>query len=115
MKKIMLMALLCCGAVFLAGCGDNVDENKTPEQIKTEVASMNADDIQKVIAEYQKAIEEKAAEVKVEADKLAKIPLTEQFGDEAKKLRGNVSELTKSLDKLKANMETYADALKQKK
>lgn len=115
MKKFMLMALLCCGALFLAGCGDSVDENKTPEQIKTEVASMNAADIQKMIEKYQKAIEEKAAEVKVEADKLAKIPLTQQLGDEAKKLRSNISGLTESLDKLKANMAAYVDGLKQKK
>ena len=114
MKKFMLMALLCCGALFLAGCGDSVDENKTPEQIKAEVASMNAADIQKMIEKYQKAIEEKAAEVKVEADKLAKIPLTEQLGDEAKALRGNIEELTSSLNKLKANAEAYIEGLKKK-
>lgn len=115
MKKLMLMALLCCGSLFLAGCGDSVDENKTPEQIKSEITSMNAADIQKMVTKYQAAIEEKAAEIKAETDKLAKIPLTEQLGDEAKKLRGNVAELTKSLDKLKANLEAYVDGLKQKK
>ena len=115
MKKLLLMALVFCGSLFLAGCGDSVDENKTPEQIKSEITSMDMNDIQKMIEKYQEAIAEKAAEIKAETDKLAKIPLTEQLGDEAKKLRGNVSELTKSLDKLKANLEVYTDGLKQKK
>jgi hypothetical protein len=53
--------------------------------------------------------------VKAEAEKLAKIPLTQQLGDEAKKLRDNMSNITTSLDKLKANMAAYAEGLKAKK
>ena len=104
-----------CGIFFLAGCGQGVDENKTPAQIRSEVANMSAQDIQTVIVKYQKAIEAKAFELKAEAEKLSKIPLTEQLGDEAKKLRDNMENITVSLDKLKANMAAYADGLKAQK
>lgn len=47
MKKAMLSlfgAMLAVG--MLAGCGDKADENKTPEQIKAEVASWDAASVQ---------------------------------------------------------------------
>ena len=115
MKKLMLLLVAACGIFLLAGCGQGVDENKTPAQIQSEVANMSAQDIQAMIVKYQKAIEAKAAELKAEADKLAKIPLTQQLGDEAKKLRDNMANITTSLDKLKANMAAYAEGLKAKK
>jgi len=115
MKKALFLGLMLGCVMFLAGCGQEASEDKTPEQIKQEVVSMNAADIEAMIAKYNKAIEAKAAELKKETDKLSKIPLTEQLGDEAKKIRGNVKEITASLDKLKATMEAYADGLKAKK
>ena len=115
MKKLMWLLAASCSILFLAGCGQDVDENKTPAQIQSEVANMSAQDIQTMIVKYQKAIEAKAVELKAEADKLARIPLTEQLGDEAKKLRNDMENITVSLDKLKANMAAYADGLKAKK
>lgn len=115
MKKFLMLCFAVCGMLFFAGCSEKVDENKTPEQIKAELASMDAADIQEMITKYQKAIEEKTAELKVEVEKLAKIPLTEQLGEEAKKIRANQAEITKSLDKLKANLAAYAEGLKTKK
>ena len=114
MKKLFILGMMACSMIFLAGCGEGVDENKTPAQIQSEVANMDAEDIQAMITKYQKAIEKKAAELKAEADKLAEIPLTEQLGDEAKALRGNIEELTSSLNKLKANAEAYLEGLKKK-
>ena len=113
MKKLMILALALCGMLFMAGCGDGVDEAKTPEQIKSEVANMSVADIEKMAAKYQKAIAAKAAELEKEVKKLADIPLTEQLGDEAKKLRGNIDELKKSLEKLKANLEAYLAGMKK--
>jgi hypothetical protein len=74
----------------------------------------DAAQIQKGIDAYTKAIDAKTAEIKVEADKLAKIPLTEMLGDDAKALQSKIADMTKSLDKLKANLEAYAEGLKSK-
>lgn len=110
-----MLAVLALGAGMLCGCGGKVDENKTPEQIQKEVGSMSSSRIQSQIDAYSKEIEKRSAELQVEADKLAKIPLMQQFGDEAKNIKSRMSDITKSIDKLKANLEAYSDGLKAKK
>ena len=114
MKKMLLLAGMLCGALFLAGCGNGVDENKTPAQIQEEVAKMNVSDIQAMVAKYQKAIEAKTQELKAETEKLAKIPLTEQLGKDAQATKDKMAKITESLKKLEANMATYAEGLKKK-
>ena len=115
MKKLFLFAMMCGAMFVLAGCGQQADENKTPDQIKTEVQSMSAADIQAKVDAYKKAIEAKSAELKAEGEKLAKIPLTEQMGDKAKGIQANMGTLKDSISKLTANMNAYADGLKAKK
>ena len=114
MKKALFLGLMLGCVMFLAGCGQEASEDKTPEQIKQEVVSMNAADIEAMIAKYNKAIEAKAAELKKETDKLSKIPLTEQLGDEAKAVRANLDNLKDSAAKLQKNLEAYAEGLKEK-
>ena len=99
---------------MLAGCGSEVDENKTPDQIKAEVAKLDAAAIQKQIDAYKKAIEEKAAELAAKTDELKEIPLKDMLSDKAKGIQGEIAEITKSLDKLKDNMAAYAEGLKAK-
>ena len=116
MKKLFLFAMICGAAIALTGCGkQTASENKTPAEIQAEVQSMSAADIQAKIDAYKKAIEAKTAELKAEGEKLKQIPLTEQLGDEAKKIQGNMGTLKESISKLTANMNTYAEGLKAKK
>ena len=115
MKKRIFAALLAlCSIAFLAGCGNGVDENKTPAEIRSEAEKMSVEDIQAMIVKYQKAIEEKAADLKKETEKLAKIPLKDQLGEDGKAVRAEMAEITKSLNKLKENAEAYAQSLKAK-
>ena len=109
MKKVTLSlfgAMLAVG--MLTGCGEKADENKTPEQIKSEVASWDAAKI------YKKAIEEKSKELAKVMDQIKEIPLQEQLGEKAKDLRAQADEIGKSLGKLKDNMAAYVDGLKAK-
>lgn len=115
MKKMLFLTCILSGTLFLAGCGDGVDENKTPAQIQQETIEMNVDQIKDMIAKYQKAISQKTNELKKEMDKLANIPLQEQMGSEAKKVRAEIEKLSNSLNKLKANAQTYAEELSKKK
>ena len=115
MKKTYFLGLALGGALLLTGCGNGVDENKTPEQIKSETATMSVEDIQSMAAKYQKAIEEKSAEIAAETKKLSEIPLTEQMGDKAKDLRGEIEKQSASLKKLQDNLAAYLEALKQQK
>ncbi|MCI5779608.1 MAG: hypothetical protein MR051_07345 [Lentisphaeria bacterium] len=113
MKKLMLAMAMLMAALVMVGCGSKVDENKTPEQIKQEVAKMDAAEIQAVVADYQKAIEAKTADLKKEGEKLKGLSLSEMTGDKAKAIKDNMAGLTKSIDKLKANMAAYAEGLKK--
>ena len=120
MKRMALFSILAIsGAVFFAGCGEGtgagVDENKTPAQIQSEAANMKPEDIQAMVAKYQKAIEAKAADLKKETEKLTAIPLQEQMGDKAKDVRAEIAKITESMNKLKANMEAYIKAQTGKK
>ncbi len=112
MKKLMLLMAVAVASLMLAGCS-KADENKTPEQIKQEVAKMDAKDIQAVIDDYQKAIAAKKADLEKEAAKLKELKLEELTGDKAKSIKDNMANLTKSIDKLSANMAAYADGLKK--
>ena len=115
MKKFVLLIAAVCSIFLFAGCGQTVDENKTPDQIRNEVATMSAEDIQDMIVKYQTAIEAKAVQLKNEAERLSRIPLSEQLSDEARKMRSDIQATADSLDRLKANMAAYADGLKAKK
>ena len=115
MKRVMMSLFGAALAVgLLAGCGSEVDENKTPEQIKAEVAKLDAAAIQKQIDAYKKAIEEKSKELSKVMDQIKEIPLTEQLSDNAKKLQAEAANLGKSINKLKDNLEAYVDGLKEK-
>ena len=113
MKKLMLAVTVLATALIMVGCGSKADENKTPEQIKQEVTKMDAASIQAVIADYQKAIEAKSAELQKEADKLKELKPEEMLGDKAKSIKDNMAGLSQSIDKLKANMQAYAEGLKK--
>ena len=114
MKKIILLLAAACSIFLLAGCGQTIDENKTPDQIRNEVANLPVEDIQDIIVKYQTAIEAKAVKLKAEAEKLSRIPLSEQLSEKARKLRSEMQETADALDRLKAGMAAYADGLKAK-
>ena len=114
MQKLFVVTLLICGSFFFAGCGNGVDENKTPAEIKQEVANMSQEDIQKTIEAYKEVIAEKTEALTEELAKLKDIPLTEMLGDEAKKIKDNVGSIEDSIAKLTNNMQAYADGLKAK-
>ncbi len=113
MKKLLL-AMLCGCALFVAGCGKSADENKTPAEIKAEVASMSKEDIQEMVEVYKAAIAEKEAEISKVAAEIAKIPITEQMGEKAKELRGKTEELGVSVKRLTENMKAYIEGLSTK-
>ena len=113
MKKLILAVTMLATALVMAGYGSKADESKTPEQIKQEVTQMDAASIQAVIADYQKAIEAKTAELQKETEKLQGLKPEELLGDKAKSIKDNMAELNTSIDKLKANMDAYAEGLKK--
>ncbi len=115
MKSIIFPAVVAVGMLLFSGCGNGVDENETPESIRKEIVNMDTAQIEKKLKAYSDAIADKGEELAAEVNKLAEIPLSEQLGKEAGKIKENISDLKVSLDKLKANLEAYSEGLKSKK
>ena len=113
MKRIA--SILSIAALFaLCGCGANVNENQTPEQAKTQAASMDAAALQKQVDALKAYIEKKTAQAKEAAEKLSKIPLTEQMGKDAQALRDEAAKISESLKNIQAQLSVYAQELKAK-
>ena len=75
MKKLASV-LACAVAMFcLCGCGESVDENKTPEQVKSEVVTLNKEQIQAKIAACNAFIEKKTKELNEVLAKVKATPL----------------------------------------
>ncbi len=115
MKKItVLLAAAFLAAGLLAGCGDSVDEGKTPEQIKLEVAGWDSARIQKSIDGYKKAIDAKAKELDASLAEFKKLSPEELLGGKGRELKAEADKIGASLSKLTKNMEAYVDGLKAK-
>lgn len=113
MKKILAI-FVAASALVLCGCGANVNENKTLEQAKTEAASMDAASLQKQVDALKAFIAEKNDEAKALAEKLSKISLTEQMGNDAKALREEASKIAESVKKIQTQLGVYVEELKSK-
>ncbi len=113
MKKILAI-FVAASALVLCGCGANVNENKTPEQAKTEAASMDAASLQKQVDALKAFIAKKNDEAKALAEKLSKISLTEQMGNDAKALREEASKIAESVKKIQTQLGVYVEELKSK-
>ena len=111
---IVCVCALACGLLSFSGCGGTADEEKPLDEVKKEAEKMDAGQLRKKALEYKDAITAKTGEIDKLKEKLDEIPLAEKLGDEAKKLKGEVEELTKSLKSLKDRFEVYYDQLKKK-
>ncbi len=118
MKRVGMLLAAVCAAGVLAGCGGDDFENKSPEQVRTEAVKMTAQDINAKIAECNKVIAVKAAELEKALAPLKDIKVTEMFSEKAKAIKEQVEKdskpLKESLDKLGATLKAYEEALKEK-
>lgn len=115
MKKIIWMFTgVVVAAALFTGCGNNVDENKTPEQIRAEITNWDSSKLQKAVDDYTKAIAAKTEELNAALAKVKDLSAQDLLGDKGRQLKADADEIEKSLEKLKENMEVYAESLKEK-
>jgi predicted nucleic acid-binding Zn-ribbon protein len=114
-KGISICALFALCLLVLHGCGGKkADENKPISEVKTEAAKMDAGQLRDMAMTYKEAITAKKANVEKLAAKLKEIPVTKMIGDEAKQLKTDIDNLTKSISALKERFEVYYQKLKEK-
>ena len=117
MKKLKTITLCCMVAllaVSLLGCGSKADENVSLDQVKADAEKMNVDQLKAKAKTYYDAIVAKKADVEKLMAKVKDIPLTQVAGEEAKGLKADIDDLTKSVSNLKARFQVYYDKLVEK-
>lgn len=114
-KNVFTLVLL---AGIAAGCAQGgsggVSENKPIAEVQAEAQTMSADQLKAVVQKYEAAIQAKQADIEKVQAKIKEIPLTELLGEEAKKLKDDVTQIGSSLKNLSERMAVYADSLKAK-
>jgi uncharacterized coiled-coil DUF342 family protein len=124
-QKTTLCCLLVLASLALCGCSKKTDENKpTGEvkadenkpigEVKAEAEKMSVEKLKSMAMTYKEAITAKTGEVDGLTAKLKEIPLTQMLGDEAKGLKAEIDELSKSVSALKERFEVYYNKLKDK-
>jgi hypothetical protein len=98
-----------------AGCGGKkADETKPLSEVKAEAEKMGAPDLRSMAMAYKEAIAAKKADVDKLAAKVAEVPVTEMLGEEAKKLKADMENVSKSVSALTERFQVYYDQLKVK-
>ena len=110
--KIGCVLALCC--LVVVGCGKKADESKPISEVKAEAQGMSVDGLRDMALKYKDAILAKEGEINPIMVQLKKIPITQALGDEAKGLKAELGDLTKSIEALKERFEIYYDELKEK-
>jgi hypothetical protein len=113
-KKSILILVLAAASLVIFGCGKKADENKPMAEVKAEAEKMNVEQLKSMAMSYKSAIEAKTKDIDALATKLKEIPVANMLGEEAKKIKADIDEVTKSLEALKERFDVYYNALKEK-
>ena len=110
--KILLPVALI--SFVLTGCGSKASEDKPISEVKTEAQAMSVEQLKAIIAKYEAAINSKKAEIDKLTAAIQKIPVTQMLGEEAKKLKSDMQNISNSVKALTERLNVYAQELKSK-
>lgn len=115
-KTAMVWVSIFVSVILLSGCGagGKVDANRPIDQIVAESQTMTVADLQNVIKSYQDVIASKKLDIEKIASKLKEIPLAQMLGEDAKKLKADISVITTTVNSLTERMNVYLKELKSK-
>jgi len=118
--KTTIMVILCCGLaiamVATPGCEkkEGGEASKPIEQVQKEVEKMDVDALRAKANKIKDAIADKQGDLEGIAKKLKEFSPTEMLGDDAKKVKAEMDDLTKAIKDLKAQLDVYISKLKEK-
>ena len=114
MKLATTISIFVLFLLVISGCGKKADENKPISEVQAEAAKMNVEQLRQMATSYKTALASRQAEVDKLVTKLKEIPVTQMLGEESKKLKGDIDNLTKSTSALQERFGIYYNALKEK-
>ena len=101
------LTLLAC-MVMIYGCGKKADPSKSVDQIKQEVQAMSVSDLESNAKAYVNEIMSRKSELDKIQAQLKSMSPTEIFGDKAKGIKGQLSNVQSELSALTQRYEIYA-------
>ena len=110
--KFYLLLLLC--SLVLLGCSQKADEDKPISEVKAEAEKMDAGQLRSMALQYKEAIVAKKGELEKLASKLKDIPVTKMAGAEAKEIKAELDNISKSASALRDKFNIYYNKLKEK-
>lgn len=110
LSRLSVMVVLIA-AVF-TGCSQ-VDSNKSIDEIKKEVETMNLKQLESKANAYVKEISNKSADMDAVKKKLAELSPKDLLGEKAKEIKNEVSSLTSEVSDLTKRYNVYADQFKK--
>ena len=113
-NRFKALVLILFVSLIATGCGGGVNEDKPISEVKEEAQKMAVDQLKSVVAKYQKAVESKKTEINALKEKLKEIPVVEMLGDEAKKIKTEITSVTKSINALTQRLKVYSQAITSK-
>ena len=113
-RSITFYCLLALCSLCVLGCGKKADETKPISEVKAEAETMSLDELRSMALTYKEAIIAKRADIEKIGAELKKIPLTELLGEDAKGLKTDIENLSKSVSALQERFEIYYNKLKEK-
>ncbi len=111
---VLFMSIAVFSMFIIFGCGKKADENKPLNEVKTEAAEMDVDDLRGMVLEYKETIRANLEEVGKIKNEIKEIPLKEMFGDQAQELKQELEPIIKSINELKRRFWVYYSELKKK-
>lgn len=117
MKKVFIlsMALVTAGIVF-AGCSSQTsrDTSRPVSEIATEAKALDVIKLKQIITQYQGLIEAKKNDIVGLQSKIKEIPMAQLLGENAQKLKNEISDVSTSLNALVERLNVYMKELKVK-
>lgn len=117
MRAFLAVLLIVSVLLGFSGCkgGSTVDETRPVAEVKAETETMDVQQLRDIAAKYKDAILAKQGEVAKITARLKDIPVTEMLGDEAKGLKADIDDVTKSVQALTERFEVYYNKLVETK
>lgn len=107
---IVMLVLVGCGG---GGSAETEVSEMTVAEVEQQSSGMSVDDLKSKVAEYEKALQAKLADLEPIQEKLKAIPMTEMMGEEAKALQADILKISEDVTALKDRLQVYYDALKE--
>ena len=113
LKNISAMVLVFALAMFF-GCAKKVDLRKPVDQIKSEVQTMSAQDLQGNAGAYAKEIKARKADLAKIADEMKNLPAKEIFSDKSKSVKNRLGQIQAEAAALMERYQVYLGKLREK-